>query len=286
MEHWVASDHRRNLGLTATQTVKFGVERIVNSVSCLFNVSSVLHQVLQLNCIPSGNQTWNIPVAYSHGGFAKMDDRMTSQDHWLKGSRAVQVSSSSHGTGAPCLCRFDLGPCFASKNVSPPLQAMEYLGDNRTATAGRSLLLLSWSNTGIRAHLLSQVLRYRKSSGHTGQQTWSLVNKCSDHLDSQNGTRSFCTTECMIDQAIWRFPGIGTPKSSILIGFSIINHPFWAYSHLRKAPYHVLSGSPMQIGESMWGGWLGGFSTGWTSLGMVAWWPNASHALLCSCDWR
>ena len=29
-------------------------------------------------------------------------------------------------------------------------------------------------------------------------------------------------------QFIWRFPEIGgTPKSSILIGFSIMNHPFW-----------------------------------------------------------
>ena len=29
----------------------------------------------------------------------------------------------------------------------------------------------------------------------------------------------------------------GTPKSSILIGFSIINHPFWGTHHLRKHPY-------------------------------------------------
>jgi len=31
----------------------------------------------------------------------------------------------------------------------------------------------------------------------------------------------------------WRFPKIGdTPKSSILVGFSIINHPFWNSSIL------------------------------------------------------
>ena len=29
----------------------------------------------------------------------------------------------------------------------------------------------------------------------------------------------------------------GTPKSSILIGFSIINHPFWGTPILRKHPY-------------------------------------------------
>ena len=27
------------------------------------------------------------------------------------------------------------------------------------------------------------------------------------------------------------------PKSSTLIGFSIINHPFWGYPHLWKHPY-------------------------------------------------
>ena len=30
----------------------------------------------------------------------------------------------------------------------------------------------------------------------------------------------------------------GTPKSSILIGFSIINHPFWGTPIFGKHPYH------------------------------------------------
>ena len=30
----------------------------------------------------------------------------------------------------------------------------------------------------------------------------------------------------------------GTPKSSILIGFSIINPPFWGTTNLWKPPYH------------------------------------------------
>ena len=30
----------------------------------------------------------------------------------------------------------------------------------------------------------------------------------------------------------------GTPKSSILIGFSIINHPFWGYHYIWKHPYY------------------------------------------------
>ena len=29
----------------------------------------------------------------------------------------------------------------------------------------------------------------------------------------------------------------GTPKSSILIGVSIINHPFWGTPYFRKHPY-------------------------------------------------
>ena len=37
---------------------------------------------------------------------------------------------------------------------------------------------------------------------------------------------------------IWGFPkNDGTPKSSILIGFSIINHPFWGYPYFWKHPF-------------------------------------------------
>ena len=32
----------------------------------------------------------------------------------------------------------------------------------------------------------------------------------------------------------------GTPKSSILIGFSITNHPFWGYPYCWKHPYRCL----------------------------------------------
>ena len=47
--------------------------------------------------------------------------------------------------------------------------------------------------------------------------------------------------------SIWVFPKIGVPpKSSILIGFSIINHPFWGTTifgniHMVHAPQQVLS---------------------------------------------
>ena len=30
---------------------------------------------------------------------------------------------------------------------------------------------------------------------------------------------------------------VGTPKSSIPVGLSIINHPFWEYPHFRKPPH-------------------------------------------------
>ena len=31
----------------------------------------------------------------------------------------------------------------------------------------------------------------------------------------------------LVQEFIWMFPKIGVPQSSILIGFSITNHPFW-----------------------------------------------------------
>ena len=44
--------------------------------------------------------------------------------------------------------------------------------------------------------------------------------------DEEQSTRVFQKNHSPI---IWVFPkiGVGTPKSSILIGFSLINHPFW-----------------------------------------------------------
>ena len=33
----------------------------------------------------------------------------------------------------------------------------------------------------------------------------------------------------------------GTPKSSILIGFSIINHPFWGTPILETPIYHIMA---------------------------------------------
>ena len=55
---------------------------------------------------------------------------------------------------------------------------------------------------------------------HSGQhQGWSFLSK------------NFTTGKCCFWWGIWVFPKIGVPwgapKSSILIGFSIINHPFW-----------------------------------------------------------
>ena len=32
----------------------------------------------------------------------------------------------------------------------------------------------------------------------------------------------------------------GTPKSSILIGFSVINHPFWGYHYFWKHTYREI----------------------------------------------
>ena len=39
---------------------------------------------------------------------------------------------------------------------------------------------------------------------------------------------------------IWWFPKIGVPKSSISVGFSLINHLFWGTPHCRKPPYNML----------------------------------------------
>ena len=41
----------------------------------------------------------------------------------------------------------------------------------------------------------------------------------------------------------------GTPKSSILIGFSIINHPFWGTPYFWKHPYISVTGMAIGVGS-------------------------------------
>ena len=40
----------------------------------------------------------------------------------------------------------------------------------------------------------------------------------------------------------------GTPKSSILMGFSMINHPFWGSPIFRKPPYRYRGEIHLEIG--------------------------------------
>ena len=50
---------------------------------------------------------------------------------------------------------------------------------------------------------------------------------------------------------IWMFPKImGTPKSSILIRFSIINHPFWGYPYFWKHPSIGIQWKPPRFSSS------------------------------------
>ena len=59
---------------------------------------------------------------------------------------------------------------------------------------------------------------------------WASVNG-STRAPSHTATSNINTpqvSDIQISFYIWMFPkNRGTPKSSILIGFSIINHPFW-----------------------------------------------------------
>ena len=67
-----------------------------------------------------------------------------------------------------------------------------------------------------------------------GPNLWATVVCCSlvkpDRWPSQAASSEPATPLLAIHigkRNVWISYGIGTPKSSILIGFSIINHPFW-----------------------------------------------------------
>ena len=84
---------------------------------------------------------------------------------------------------------------------------------------------------------------------------------------------------CWLDMGVSK--NRGTPKSSILIGFSIINHPFWGYPYFWKHPYNVL-------GMSRWRMFGAGFHQGqlfdqvWQSRVMVASLTNDLAIQTCS----
>ena len=47
----------------------------------------------------------------------------------------------------------------------------------------------------------------------------------------------------------------GTPKSSILIGFSIVNHPFWGYPYFWKPPHVHVRTSILSFQRNPLAGW-------------------------------
>ena len=61
----------------------------------------------------------------------------------------------------------------------------------------------------------------------------------------------------------------GTPKSSILMGVSIINHPFWGVSpYFRKHPYPINQWSsfrPFGLSDSFWSEFFSNFNCHYTS---------------------
>ena len=59
----------------------------------------------------------------------------------------------------------------------------------------------------------------------------SMMRKLEARFRLKNNTNQRLIPESFKQKSIWMFPkNRGTPKSSILIGFSIINHPFWGSS--------------------------------------------------------
>ena len=70
-------------------------------------------------------------------------------------------------------------------------------------------------------------------------------SRCWDHSDSRTGQTCSWGLQingcCRLLRQRCLYMGVsknrGTPKSSILIGFSIINHAFWGYHYFWKHPY-------------------------------------------------
>ncbi len=70
---------------------------------------------------------------------------------------------------------------------------------------------------------------------------------------SRRLVRSISKSDMMFEDQRWKhsYMGVsknrGTPKSSILIGCSIINHPFWGYHYFWKHPYSYSGGKHLLV---------------------------------------
>ena len=84
---------------------------------------------------------------------------------------------------------------------------------------------------------------YRRSRCLPKTNGWNLKNGWLRHLLFQ--LLHFQVYMLVFVGCIWMFPKIVVPsKSSILIGISIINHPFWGYHYFWKHPYKSKSSIP------------------------------------------
>ncbi len=70
-----------------------------------------------------------------------------------------------------------------------------------------------------------------------------------DLQKTNHGSQSLSHLQPCKVYKIWVFPkiGVGPPKLSILIGSSIINHPFSGYPYFWKHPYRMLEYSELNF---------------------------------------
>ena len=82
-------------------------------------------------------------------------------------------------------------------------------------------------------------VKNKNSGWWLNQSIWKILVKL-DHLPQGSGWK-FPKWKFFFSSQNWGLffhmnvsKNSGTPKSSILIGLSLINHPFWGYHHLRE----------------------------------------------------
>ena len=84
--------------------------------------------------------------------------------------------------------------------------------------------------------------------------TWKFLQECEKSIyrfvscsSQQFDMKCFCFLFWYLFAHMGVSENSGTPKSSILIGFSIINHPFWGTPIFGNTPYHVTVSWQYQI---------------------------------------
>ena len=147
-------------------------------------------------------------------------------------SRRFNTQANPNLRKVPDLSCFLRPMCDGVEKSHRSLQLLETIGNHATITV--SWPILPGFHIGF---------RFPCEVGPQPQENGE-IHEIHEHLGTDSGLLYTTHVEVSING--------GTPKSSILMGYPLLNHLFWGYPHLWKRPYPPDQGSLPMVGVPGW----------------------------------